>query len=403
MNLAAMLKPSANEGERQPFLAFAADAASREALADLASAKDWSPTAVREGGVDDAVVALQRSISPERLAVDLTDVDDPLGAINRLADVCEPGTTVVAFGTVNDITLYRRLIEAGVADYLVKPFDAQALEDAFAHTPEEPARTEEGEKKSRLIVVIGARGGVGASTVALNTAWIMAHEQNRRVALVDLDLQFGSIALSLDLDPGRGLREAVENPGRIDGLFVERAMVRESENLFVLGAEEPLDSDVLYDETALDLLFGELGEHFECIVADMPRSSVPMHQRLLATAERIVLVTDLSLAGMRDIMRLSGLAKNCAPEATVTVVANRVNGDRDSLKKAEFERGFEGRIEYLIPDDRKSVAAALNAGKPLPQVAGRSKLVAILRKLSRAASGGGAKPQQTSLWRRLVK
>lgn len=403
MNLAAMLKPAAKEAGRQPFLAFAADASSREVLADLANAKSWPPTAIREGGIDDAVVALQRIPSPERLVVDLDETDDPLSAVNRLADVCEPGTAVVALGTVNDIALYRELIEAGLTDYLLKPFDADALEQALTPRPEEQVRGGDDDKQSRLIVVIGVRGGVGASMVALNSAWIMAHEQKRRVALVDLDLQFGSVALSFDLDPGRGLREAVENPGRIDGLFIERAMIRESDNLFILGAEEPLDSDVMFDEVAIDLLFGQLGEHFQCVVADMPRSSAPMHQRLLAGAQRIVLVTDLSLAGMRDVVRLSGLVKSCAPEAALTIVANRVGGDRDGLKKAEFEKGFDGRIEYLIPDDRKSVAASLNAGKPLPRVAARSKIVGVLRKLSRSASGARPTPQDAPLWRRLVK
>ena len=146
---------------------------------------------------------------------------------------------------------------------------------------------------TKLIAVIGARGGVGASTIAVNTAWLMAHEQNLRVAVVDLDLYFGTVALSLDLEPGRGFREALENPNRIDGLFIERALVRESDNLFILGAEEALENAFNFDPAAVELLLEKLRCDFDCVIVDFPRAVVTANAYILSAASAVVKLVKL--------------------------------------------------------------------------------------------------------------
>ena len=133
-----------------------------------------------------------------------TGTDDPIAAVNALAEACDIGTRVVALGTVNDVTLYRELRALGVDDYLIKPVTPDQLETALAHTAPRPAPgTTDAEGPAELYLMCGVRGGIGASTVALNVAWVLAHEWDRRVALADLDLQFGTAALSLDLESPR--------------------------------------------------------------------------------------------------------------------------------------------------------------------------------------------------------
>jgi pilus assembly protein CpaE len=162
------------------------------------------------------------------------------------------------------------------------------------------------QKLGRLVAVSGTRGGVGSTTLATSIAWLIAHERRRRVVLVDLDLQFGTVALSLDLEPSHGLREALENPTRIDGLFMDRVLVQHSERLFVLSAEESPDETLLLDYGAVELLMTELRNKFHYVIVDLPRSPNPSTQQIVQTATDLLLVTDLSLAGMRDTMRITG-------------------------------------------------------------------------------------------------
>ncbi len=190
--------------------------------------------------------------------------------IGSLAEVCDEGTQVIALGDINDVELYRNLIRHGVQDYLVKPVSAETVAAALSRAERGP-NGEAAPKIGRLIAVIGARGGVGATTVATNVAWTLAHDHEMRVALVDLDLFFGTCGLALDLELGRGFREALENPARVDSLFIERAMVREGENLFVLSTEEALDGAFSFDPSALTSLIERLRRDFQCVVLDFPR------------------------------------------------------------------------------------------------------------------------------------
>src|SRR5690606_661075 len=143
-------------------------------------------------------------------------------------------------------------------------------------------------------------GGVGASTIAINCAWLVAHEFKRRAALLDLDLQYGTVALALDVEPTHGLREALEHPTRIDSLFINSATVKIGERLSIMAAEETIDSAVTYDPAAIDLLLDELARQSDCVIVDVPRAFAEARARVLANASEVLVVTDLSLGGLRD-------------------------------------------------------------------------------------------------------
>ncbi|PNB52846.1 pilus assembly protein CpaE, partial [Pseudomonas sp. FW305-130] len=126
----------------------------------------------------------------------------------------------------------------------------------------------------------------------------------RTTALLDLDVHFGTGALSLDLEPGRGLTDAIENPSRIDGLFIERAMVKSSEMLSVLSAEAPINSPIMTDGGAFYQLQEEMRSAFECTVVDLPRNMLVQHPHLITDIQVAVIVTELTLAAARDTIRI---------------------------------------------------------------------------------------------------
>jgi pilus assembly protein CpaE len=361
-----------------------------------------APQIIR-GTVADAIRRLSNVPTPRQLLVDLCGIADPLAAMDSLAEVCDEGTQVIALGDINDVDLYRSLIAHGVHDYLVKPVSAEALAGVLTRAERGP-KGEPAPKMGRLIAVIGARGGVGATTIATNLAWTLANDHNMRVALVDLDLFFGTCGLSLDLELGRGFREALENPARVDSLFIERAMVRDGDNLFVLSTEEALDGAFSFDPSALTSLIEHLRRDFQCVVFDFPRFAARRQAHVLTPPSAIIIASDPSLAGMRDTMRLSALLKKTAANVEITVVLNRVGASRTGeLGRADFEKGAEAKVDQVIPIDVKAFAAGTAAGKPVVKVAGNSQAAGALRALTRRFANGRVKNSKLSTWRSLLK
>ena len=363
---------------RDPFTAFVCDEATAELLRPVAVEHGWSPEKVNKGGLRNAVQTLSVSASPSILFVDLSESGDPLNDINALAEVCEPGTVVIAAGQVNDVRLYRDLVASGIQDYLLKPFTADQLRDAFANaelTISGPRLNETAtEKPNVMAAVICVRGGVGASTVASSLAWLMGEKAARSTALLDLDIHFGTGALALDLEPGRGLTDAIENPSRIDGLFIERAMVRANDRLCVLSAEAPINQQMLNDGSAFFQLQEEIRHAFEGTVIDLPRSMLVHFPHLVNDIQVAVVVVEFTLAATRDAIRILSWLKANAPQARVIVVANKVTAGVQEVTRKDFEHSIERKVDVVIPFDTKAASQAAKLGQPLAKTVKAGKV-----------------------------
>lgn len=362
---------------RDMFQAYACDDNSVSIIRAVAVEMGWMAEHVYKGGLRNAVQSLSVAASPQILFVDMSESIDPLADINSLAEVCEPGTIVIACGQVNDVRLYRDLLASGIQDYLLKPLNTEHVRDALINaqsaflTPKHDA----GEGHAHVATaVIGVRGGVGASTFATSLAWLLSEESNRSTAFLDLDLHFGTGALTLDLEPGRGLIDAIENPSRIDGLFIERAMVRASDKLAILSAEAPIHQPMLTDGGAFHQLEEEFRNAFECSVVDLPRHMLIQFPQLMADFNIAVVVTEITLAAARDTIRMLSWLRANAPHAKVLVVGNKVQGNALEISRKDFEQSIERKIDIALPYDMRLAAQAAKLGKPLAEVAKASKL-----------------------------
>ncbi|NNC46925.1 MAG: pilus assembly protein CpaE [Sphingomonas sp.] len=363
----------ARAGLREPFTAFVCDEETADMLRPVAVEHGWSPEKVNMGGLRNAVQSLSVSASPNVLFVDLSESADPLNDINALAEVCEPGTIVIAAGQVNDVRLYRDLVASGIHDYLLKPFTVDQVRDTFANAQailSGPRGEQQAEKPNVMSAVIGTRGGCGASTIASSLAWMLGEKAERSTALLDLDVHFGTGALSLDLEPGRGLTDAIENPSRIDGLFIERAMVRANERLSVLSAEAPINAPLQTDGTAFFQLQEEMKNAFEATVVDLPRHMMIQYPHMVHDAHVAIVCSELTLAATRDTIRVLAWLKSNAPQTKVITVANRVPaGGALEISKKDFEQSIERNIDIVFPFDAKTAAQAAKLGKPLAEIA----------------------------------
>ena len=384
-------------------VAFVRDEGTRAALA-ASLGTEWPNATISAGGVSEATVHLAGDPSVRTLVVDLSDQADMFKALDRLAEVCTPGTMVIVIGEVNDVTVYRRLRQAGVADYLVKPVTAEAFGHALmvAQQPMGMMGQEKAAKpRGDIIAVIGARGGVGTTMVASTLAWLFAEEARRRTMLIDLDVRWGTTGLALDVETSHGLCEVLANPERIDSLFVSSAAARVNDRLSLLASEEPLDAVTEARPGAIELLLKEARRDSDRIVMDVPRLGADFVRRTLAEATIIIIVTDFSLAGLRDAGRLVSLAKEAAPTAKCLVVGNRAGAHKKSeLAPAEVQKSLKMNLAAVIPEDRAAVLQALNTGKPLPKIAPSSKAVAALRSL--AQSFDKETPKQVGLLARFL-
>src|SRR5918993_5359409 len=315
-------------GNRDPFAAFICDESALDVLRPVIIEMGWQPEKCNKGGLRNAVQSLSIAASPAILMVDLSESGDPLNDINALAEVCEPGTVVIAVGQVNDVRLYRDLLASGIHDYLLKPLSVSQLRDCLtqAQAVFMNPRSSDGEtvKKHVSTAVVGTRGGVGASTLATSLAWLFSADHKKPTALLDLDVHFGTGALALDLEPGRGLTDAIENPSRIDGLFIERAMIRANDKLCVLSAEAPINQPMMTDGSAFFQLQEEMRNAFESTILDLPRPMLVQHPHLVHDIHVAILVVEFTLAATRDAIRLISWLKANAPQSRVIIVANKV-------------------------------------------------------------------------------
>lgn len=389
---------SAMAGNRDAFAAFICDEASLDILRPVVIELGWLPEKCNKGGLRNAVQALSMSDSPNILMVDLSESGDPLNDINALAEVCQPGTVVIAIGQVNDVRLYRDLLASGIHDYLLKPLAASVLRDSLNSAQAvfmAPKAAETDVAKQHIsTAIIGTRGGVGASTLATSLAWQFATKQAKPTALLDLDIHFGTGALALDLEPGRGLADAIDNPSRIDGLFIERAMIRAHDNLAILSAEAPINSPLMTDGAAFLQLQEEFRQAFEMTIVDLPRNMLINFPHLFNEVNVVVIATELTLASARDTIRLLSWLKTNAAHATPIIAVNKFQPNALEISKADFEASIERKIDFLIPFDQAGAAKAAKLGKAFVEANAQSKAAAQIKALGDRIVGAAAEAEE---------
>jgi pilus assembly protein CpaE len=393
----AVSKPKAANAQRLDCVAFVADNQTHGVISGVTK-QLFGKSQVRDGSSREALEFLTESTAPALLIVDISDVPKPLNALLPIVAAFMDDTKVIAIGDVNDVQLYHDVIEAGVADYLVKPLTEKTLTAAINRITQPTAAGESDNR--RIVTVIGSRGGVGSSLVAVNCAWLMAQEQKHPTTLLDLDLQNGTVALALDIEPTRGLREALEHPARIDSLFISSASVKVGEHLHVMAAEESVEEDVHYDASGVTILLDAIKRQSECIVIDLPRSAIKARPRALAAATDIIVVTDFTLAGLRDAIRINAQIQQAAPNAQRTIVANRCIHKDSALARSEFERALGCKVDFVLPDDPKATQQAASTGKPLCAAVPSSKTATALRQLAARIGKVSTEKRRWSLWRR---
>jgi pilus assembly protein CpaE len=316
-----------------------------------------------------------------------------------LTELARLGAQVMVLGGVNDVNYFRRVMRTGARDYLVKPIDSETLGEVFVRL-EQPGDgvTAQG----RVVGFIGARGGVGVTTLAINTAWIMAEKLSRRTSLVDMDIYSGNIALALDIEPTRGLREAFDDPERVDEVFLQNAMAKCGKGLHILATEEAFDDAVRMSDEKVLMLADTMRANFDMSILDLPRHFVMREPALFSRFDDLVIVTELTLQSLRDTNRLAKLLAARNRQSKIHIVVNQVVPKPDVTIK-EFEAGVELKLRCVFALDPKAMATASLKGKPLVAADPKHQIVADLHRLCIELAGVPEEVRQVSFFKRFRK
>jgi pilus assembly protein CpaE len=383
-------------GRLQGVLAYLQDAESEAVLRRVATQLALPGFDVRRGGIAAAARDLKQQRSPALLFVDVTGVDTVLDAVQDLSEVCEPQLQLVVIGEANDVGLYRGLMGLGVADYLFKPLTAELVEQVIWRLTN--GGPQGGESRlGKLVAVCGARGGTGTSSMAANLASYLADKASRRVALVDLDVRTGAQALLLGAKPNPGLSEALEVPGRLDDLFLERATIPIGPRLDLLASEMPAERVPVPRLDGGEALIGRLQRSYHYVVMDVPIGLRDVAGPLLASTQIQILVLDSTLLSVRDTLQRVEAA--AALGQRQILLHNKVGRPGD-LSGVELATALGRTPDVAIPFLPRAFNGGINLGRPAWRDDPRAEAAVAL--LARELSGQKVRAAQAPRWKRAL-
>jgi pilus assembly protein CpaE len=341
---------------------------------------------IQMGGITAAIEAYKGSPTPNVIVIETENrSNEILNGLDTLAEVCDAGTRVVVIGHVNDVVLYRELVRRGVNDYLIAPIGTIDVVRSICGLFSAP----DAKAVGRIIAVAGAKGGVGASTVAHNVAWAVARELKLDTVVVDLDLGFGTAGLDYNQDPPQGVADAVFSPDRVDNAFIDRLLSKCTDHLSLLAAPATLDRLYDFAADAFDPIVDSLRATVPCIVLDVPHQWSGWTKKALIGADDILIVAGPDLANLRNTKNLLDLLKAARPnDRRPRYCLNQVGmAKRPEIKPADFAKALDGEAAAIIPFEPQVFGTAANNGQMIAELSSSHRVAEIFRQLAQSLTG----------------
>ena len=340
---------------------------------------------VRKGSLDDALVLYQNQPTPSLIMLESgADANHLLNGLDRLAEVCDPGTKVVIIGAHNDIALYRELMRRGVSEYLVPPLSVLQMIRAVTTLYSDPAAPFIG----RTLAFIGARGGVGSSTLAHNVAFAMSEQTQAATVIVDYDLPFGTAGLDFNQDPLQGFADALSKPDRLDPVLLDRMTARCGERLSLFAAPASLDEDHAYGAEIYEEVLGKIRATAPYVVLDLPHMWTDWMRRTLMSADDVVVVATPDLASLRNAKNMIDLVRKGRPnDKPPQLVLNQVGlPGRPEIPVKEFGKNLGLEPALVLPFDAKLFGTAANNAQMIQQLNPKAKAAEGLMQFAQVLS-----------------
>lgn len=342
---------------------------------------------VQTGGIGAAIEAFHSAPTPNVILLDTESCGDVLAALDELATVCDPGTRVVIIGGPNDTAPYRELVRRGVNDYLTGPIETldvvRSICSLFAGSDTVAV--------GRMIAVVGAKGGAGASTVSHNVAWSIARDLALDTVVVDLDLAFGTAGLDYNQDPMQGIANAIFSPDRPDSTIMDRLLAKRTEGLSLLAAPATLDRVYDFAEEAFDAVFDTLRMTTPCIVLDVPHQWSGWTRRALLNADEILIVAEPDLANLRNAKNILSLLAAARPNDRAPLYClNKVGTPkRREIGQRDFAKTIEAQPAAVIACDLRIFSEAAASGKMIAEISASHRATKTFQAIAQRLTGYG--------------
>jgi pilus assembly protein CpaE len=357
---------------------------------------------IQMGGMAAAVEAYRSAPTPNVIVLESDGRNDLLTGLDQLATVCDAGTRVVVIGRINDVMLYRELVRRGVSDYVLAPVGAIDVVRSICNLFSAP----EAKAVGRIIAVVGAKGGVGASTISHNVAWAIARDLAMDAVVADLDLAFGTAGLDYNQDPSQGIADAVFSPDRVDTAFMDRLLSKCTDHLSLLAAPATLDRVYDFGTDAFDAVFDTLRATMPCIVLDIPHQWSGWTKRALIGADDILIVAAPDLANLRNTKNLFDLLKASRPNDRPPLYCLNQVGvpKRPEIAATEFAKAIESQPVVSIPFEPQIFGSAANNGQMIAEISANHKSIEMFLQIAQRLTGRSeTKKQKSSLLSPLIE
>ncbi len=347
---------------------------------------------VQMGGMTAAMQMFSGSRTPNVLMVESQQRRDGLLAeLSKLAPVCDPSSKVIVIGHVNDVVLYRELMQQGISEYLVAPLHHLQIIETLGNLFHDPKAGPVG----KIQAYVGSKGGVGSSTIAHHVGWLMSRDYAVDTVITDLDLAFGTAGLNFNLDTPQGIVEALGASERIDQVLIDRLLTKCGERLSLLASTGSVDRDVSVDAQALQTILDAVRSSVPLVVVDVPNVWAPWSKLTLTQADEVIITATPELASLRNAKNLIDFLKAARPnDRPPHLVLNQVGVlKRPEIPVGEFARGVGVEPTLVVPYDAKTFGTASSNGQMIFDVAPKSKAAEELAKLAQLLSGHAPPPK----------
>ncbi|MEQ1717440.1 MAG: AAA family ATPase [Hyphomicrobium sp.] len=338
---------------------------------------------VHMGGIQAAIAHYVDSPTPNLIIVDSAMRGTQLvGELDKLAESCDPGTKVIVIGRHNDVLLYRELLKRGVSEYLVTPIEPISLMESISNLYNNPDTDPVG----HVFAFIGAKGGVGSSTICHNVAWTLSEVLKSNVTIADLDLAFGTTGLDFNQDPVQGIAEALAAPERLDDQLLDRLLTKCSEHLSIFAAPVVLDRDYDISPDACDMVIDVVRQNVPYVAVDLPHSWSPWTKRVLLQADEVIITAVPDLANLRNAKNIVDLLKTVRKNDGKPHLVLNMTGvpKRQEITLKEFEQALDIKAICVIEHDSESFSQAANNGQMIEEMNPKAKSAEKFREIAMA-------------------
>jgi pilus assembly protein CpaE len=348
---------------------------------------------VQLGGIGAALDHYNGVVTPNLLIVETRlNGQAALDELDRLANVCDPSTKVIVIGRTNDVELYRELMRRGASEYLVAPLSPLHLIEVISGLYLEPGASPVG----RVITFVGARGGVGSSTLAHNVGWCIAEELQINTTIVDFDLPFGTVGLDFNDEPGQGVADALSAPERLDDVLLDRLLMKRGDHLSLFTAPAVLERDYEAGTDAYESVLDAVRQVTPCVIVDLPHVWTPWIKATLIAADENVIVAAPDLASLRNAKSMIEVIRHNRPnDAPPRLVLSQVGQPkRPEIPAKDFAETLGVEPATVVNFDPMLFGQAGNNGQMLIELQPNASSSAAVRQLAQIVTGRAPQPNQ---------